>query len=135
MYNINNYAITSGRLVSDPMTFDNSDGSRKVKFTIAAPNNYKAADGTRGAQFVPVQAFLSKDFVAKNGNGVYDLIHKGDKVTVQSTIVNNRYTDKDGKEVYDLVFQIDNISLEEPKAVTQARAAGRAVEATEEAAK
>ena len=120
--NINNYGIVTGRL-SQPVTFfTNKDGSRKARFTVASTNAYKNADGTRGAQFVPLEAFIPSD----NKSSIYDLLDKGMLVSVQYTVMNNNYTDKDGVAHYDLVLQSETVRLQESRAATEARRSAHA---------
>lgn len=125
MFNIDNYGITSGRLVSDPQVYDNADGSKKIRITVAAANNYKNRDGSRTSQFLPLEDFIPARR-ARKGNGVYDLMHQGDKVTVQYTIRNNNYTRDNGEQVYNIVLHIDSVRLDETKAITEARQAAKA---------
>lgn len=128
MFNLDNYGVTTGRLTTDPQFYDNSDGSRKVRLTVAATNIYKDSDGNRSAQFLPLEAFLPKR-KAKNGNHVFDMMHQGDKVMIQYTVKNNNYEreNEDGSKemVYGLVLQIETVKLLETKATTAARLATR----------
>ena len=71
--NVNNFAVTRGRLASDPRFFENSDGSRTVRFTVMAPQNYTRRDGSRGSDVVSVERFIPAD----RDNGVFDMIHRG----------------------------------------------------------
>ena len=119
MMNINNYGIVTGRLSQDVTFFTNRDGSRKARFTVASTNAYKNADGTRSAQFVPLEAFIPAD----SKSSIYDLLAKGMLVSVQYTVLNNNYTDRDGTPHYDLVLQSETVRLQESKAVTDARRA------------
>lgn len=127
--NMNNFAVLRGRLTADPAVFANKDGSSKVKFTIAAENNYKNKDGKREAQMIPVEAF-TKDFA----KSPFASIHKGDKVSLECSLRNNNYTDKDGKQVYSTIVFVESIQFEESKSVTEARAAENAAKAAAEAA-
>ena len=127
--NVRNNFQVIGRLTADPTVFDNKDGSKKVRFTVAAKDNFADKSGERGSQFLPVEAFVSADSVAKSGIGVYGNMHKGDLVAVTGQIQNNNYTDKDGTQHYDLVLHIETRDLMEPKSVTDQRAIGRAVAA------
>lgn len=131
MFNIENHGIISGRLTAEPFIFDNSDGSRKIRINLASPNNYRNKDGSRGAQFIPLESFLPARR-ARKGNGVFDLMHIGDKITVSYTVKNNNYTDSaTGQPVYGLVLQIETVKLDESKATTAARQAARAAETAE----
>lgn len=120
--NTNNYVMNTGRLTDDIKIFDNADGSKKIRFTLAVTNNYKDKNGNRGSQFIPLEAFIGAD----KDLGVYSKMNKGDLVTVQSTIKNNNYTDKNGQNVYGIVLQVEQVTLLESKQITENRKAARA---------
>ena len=123
MLNLNNYGIVTGRLTTDPFIYQNNDGSRKIRITLAVSNNYKNPDGKRSTQFLPLEAFIPVD----RKLGVFDMIHAGDKISAAYTVKNNNYTDKNtNKMVYGLVLQIERISFEESKTTTTARQAAKA---------
>ncbi len=128
MMNMNNYGILKGRLVADPVVFGNTDGSSKVKFTLACEDNFKDKDGKRNAQMIPVEAYV-KDYQ----KSPYTRIGKGDKISVQVSLRTNNYTDKDGKAVYSTIVFIENLQFEESKAVTEARRAANAQTAAQAA--
>lgn len=129
--NSNNFGILRGRLVADVRVFPNKDGSSKVKFTIAAENDYKdKKTGKREAQMIPVEGFVSKAYA----DSPFAKIHKGDKVTLETTLKNNDYKDaKTNEMVYSTVIFINKVTFEESKSVTEARAAENAVKAAEAA--
>lgn len=123
MLNLNNYGIVTGRLTTDPFIYQNNDGSRKIRITLAVSDNYKNPDGKRSTQFLPLEAFIPVD----RKLGVFDMIHAGDKISAAYTVKNNNYTDKNtNKMVYGLVLQIERISFEESKTTTTARQAAKA---------
>lgn len=123
MLNLNNYGIVTGRLTTDPFIYQNSDGSRKIRITLAVSDNYKNTNGKRSTQFLPLEAFIPVD----RKLGVFDMIHAGDKISAAYTVKNNNYTDKNtNKMVYGLVLQIERISFEESKTTTTARQAAKA---------
>lgn len=125
MTNTHNFGICTGRLVRDPQVFNNSDGSQKVLMSIATQRNFRNAQGARDTDFIPVEGFIPAD-VVKSGKSVYNLVHKGDKVTVEYTIRSSVYTDKAGKTQFSTALSIQNVTLEESKAVTDKRMADRA---------
>ena len=115
MLNLNNYGIVTGRLTTDPFIYQNNDGSRKIRITLAVSNNYKNPDGKRSTQFLPLEAFIPVD----RKLGVFDMVHAGDKISAAYTVKNNNYTDKNtNKMIYGLVLQIERISFEESKTTT-----------------
>lgn len=122
--NMNNFSIVRGRLVADPAVFGNKDGSSKVKFSVAAENNFKSKDGKRDSQIIPVEAYV-KDYASSP----FSKIHKGDKVSCECSLRNNNYKDANGNMVYSLIVFVEGIQFEESKSVTEARAAARAAEA------
>lgn len=124
-----NNTVLTGRLVSDVKVFPNSDGSQKVRFTLAVKQNFKSGpDKKYGTSMIPVEAFLSKENVAVRGLGVYGNIHEGDLVTIGASIDSNNY-EKNGAMVYGLVVRIESIQMLEGKAVTQKRQAEKAAAA------
>ena len=123
MLNLNNYGIVTGRLTTDPFIYQNNDGSRKIRITLAVSNNYKNPDGKRSTQFLPLEAVIPVD----RKLGVFDMVHAGDKISAAYTVKNNNYTDKNtNKMIYGLVLQIERISFEESKTTTTARQAAKA---------
>lgn len=120
MTNLKNFGVLEGRLTKDIKVFENSDGSKKVMFTLAAQDNFKGKSGQKESQFIPLVGFISK---SQSSNGVYDYIHKGDSIAVRYELRNNNYTDKSGEKVYGIDVFIQEIELREGKAVTQARQA------------
>lgn len=111
MMNTSNFGILRGRMVEEPKLFTNKDNSRKVFIKIAAKDNFKGKNNEKGTQFITLEGLISKD---KNTNGVYDYLHKGDKLTVQYEIRNNNY-EKDGVMHYGISLFIKAITLEESK--------------------
>ena len=116
--NMHNYGIANGRLTRDPKVFKNSDGSRKVKVTLAVQDTY----GERKTQFINLDGFVRAE---KEGNGVYDSMHEGDLVTVQYSVRTNNY-EKNGESVFDQTLQIEAVQFGESKSVTEARMAKKA---------
>ena len=124
MLNLNNYGIVTGRLTTDPFIYQNSDGSRKIRITLAVSDNYKNTNGKRSTQFLPLEAFIPVD----RKLGVFDMVHAGDKISAAYTVKNNNYTDKNtNKMIYGLVLQIERLSFEESKTTTTARQAAKAI--------
>lgn len=123
--NMNNYGIAEGRLTRDPVILTNRDGSRKVKFTVAAQDNFKGSDGKHESQFINFDAFVRAD---KENNGVYDIMHKGDLVKVHYTVKTNNYKDKDGSNVFSQLLFAQEIQLCESKSVVGARRARNAAD-------
>ena len=111
--------MLTGRLAKDPLVFDNKDGSRKIKLTLAVQNNYRnSKTGEHEAQFIPVEAFIPAD---KQNLGAYDYMHKGDKITVQYVVKATRYTDVSSAEIYAVVLQIENVRLDETRTNTETK--------------
>lgn len=117
MTNVRNTGTVIGRLAKDPVVFTNSDGSKKVAFTLMVDHNYTDAQGNRGADAVPVEAFVR---ATTNGTGPFGSIHKGDLVGVNVRLRQDRYT-KNGVEIFELKAIVEDITFLEPRSVTQAR--------------
>jgi len=117
MSNPRNTGTVIGRLASDPQIFDNKDDSKKVRFTLMVDRNFTNAQNERQSDAIDVEAFVNK---AANGAGPYSNVHKGDLVSVQSTLRKDVY-EKNGATVYELKVVAEEITYLEPKSVTQAR--------------
>lgn len=127
MANINpdNFAIVKGRLASDPRFFPNKDGSRTVRFTILANQNFTKRNGERGADAVSLERFIPAD----RSNGVFDMIHQGDLVRIMHHPTTESYTDLNTGETHYIEKHIvDDVQMEESRKVTTARLAKRAAE-------
>lgn len=127
MANINpdNFAIVKGRLASDPRFFPNKDGSRTVRFTILANQNFTKRNGERGTDAVSLERFIPAD----RSNGVFDMIHQGDLVRIMHHPTTESYTDLNtGETHYIEKHIIDDVQMEESRKVTTARLAKRAAE-------
>ena len=125
--NIRNCFSIIGRLTKDPAVFDNSDGSKKVRFTLAAQDNFASGEDKQvGTQFLPVRAYIPKDNAASKGLGVYGIMHKGDLVGVSGQIKNNDFTDRSGVQHHELALYIEDVQIIEFKAVRDDRNASRA---------
>lgn len=133
MANIRNKFELIGRLTADPTVFDNTDGSKKVRMTLAVKDNFTGKSGEKGSQFLPCEGFISADAAAKNGIGLYANMHKGDLVAVSGQIQNNNWTGKDGTPHYELVLHVETREMLESKTVTDQRQISRAVAADEKA--
>lgn len=120
--NSRNFGTATGRLVKDPVTFTNGDGSKKIVVNLALRDNFKGKDGETGAQFVDFTAFVPKD--AKGD--VYSMMHEGDLVSITYELRNDNYVDKAGNQHFDVTLRITGVDLLEPKAVTEARVKARA---------
>ncbi|MET0887439.1 MAG: single-stranded DNA-binding protein [Mycetocola sp.] len=122
-----------GRVAQDIREFKNADGSKVLLVTIAVDNNFTSgADKTAKTQYIPARAFLPKSV---SGRGSWDRVHKGDQIAVQTRISCEPYT-KNGETVYpEPTIEIDGFpQFLESKAVTDARAARKAVAAEAPAA-
>ncbi len=122
MKNIRNYGIVTGRLTKDPAVYNNNDGSRKIRFTVAAQDHFTDGGGNRGSQFIPLEAFIP---AKQTGNGPYDYLDCGDLVSCSYTVQNNNYKDKGGEMVYGLVLLVDSIALLESRTSKEARLAAK----------
>lgn len=129
MSNPANNSNLIGRLAGDPKIFENTDGSKKVLFTLYADRNYLNSKGERDSDALPLEAFVPAKV---NGVGPYSNIHKGDLVAVGSTLRMDTYQDASGKTVYKLKVIAEDIRFLESRSVTSARLNGR-IEAAQNA--
>lgn len=111
-----------GRLVREPIIYNNRGGSRKILLTVAAQDSYTGKDGKRESQFVSLEAFVRGN---QRTNGVYDYINTGDLISCSYSVRNNTYTDKNGETVYGQVLLVDEVALLESKAAKEARLAAK----------
>lgn len=129
MANCRNMGTLTGRLVRDPVVFENRDGSHVVRATIAAQDNFysnKAANGGKGeieAQFIPVEQFFSN---RAKGLGAWPMTHKGDQIQVQYTLRNSNYVDDKGDTQYRIAVAVESLALLETKAASTAHQAASA---------
>lgn len=119
--NLSNYGITSGRLTRDPLIRQNRDGSTRVLFTIAAPDNFRSRDGSRGTQYIPVEAYVAHG----RPMGIYDCLHQGDAVTIAYSARTNNYTTAEGSRVYGVALRVESIQFAESRSAADARRANR----------
>ena len=99
MINMLNVGQVTGRLTRDPHIATNRDGSRRVFLTVAASDAYLSRDGKRGAQFVPLEAFIP----ANRGDGIYALLDAGSAISAAYSVRNNNYM-IDGKMQYKIIM-------------------------------
>lgn len=136
-FNIDNNVALTGRVMTKDLAkaiFKNSDGSRKMRFTLAVQDNFTRKNGETSSQSIPVEAFIPASAVkVENGvetYGIYSTLRTGDLVSVAAHLEDNNYTDKGGKPVYGgVIVRIDTIKHREPKSVSDARAAQKDVAA------
>lgn len=123
MTNPLNYGSLIGRLASDPKTFDNADGSKRLLATLAVDDNFKNRAGERQTQFIQVEAFLPAG--ATLG---WDRTGKGDLLAIQYRVDTRPFTDANGEVHYPVRLVVEGTpNYLEPKSVTDAR---RTAEAT-----
>ncbi|MFJ2662643.1 single-stranded DNA-binding protein [Arthrobacter koreensis] len=127
MSNVANTGTLIGRLAKDPKAFMNTDGSRKVLFTLFVDRAYKGADNKTISDAISLEAFVGNK---TQGLGPYELVHQGDLVAVNTHIEQMPYKAKDtGETVYPAPkIVIDEIKFLESRTVTQTRMARRTAE-------
>ena len=116
----NNFRLL-GRLVSDPVYFNNKNGSQTVKFTVAAQRTVKDANGAYGTDFIPVQGYIADPAQ----RGVYSYLSKGRQIIVEGHMSSFAIPSKTepGKTEYGVNHNIDGIQLVDSKTVAAARQA------------
>lgn len=115
--NANNFAKVSGRLTREPVFFDNANGSKSVKITLAYSEEF-VRNGKTEAQprYVELTGYVPEG----KGLGVYGFVVRGSKVSVFYEPFTNVFT-RGGKTVYEPTNEIKGVTLEETKAETDAR--------------
>jgi len=126
--NLRNFGYAEGRLTANPVRFQNSDGSVKVKLTLAINDNYRKADGTFGTQMINFEAFVPADTQTGICNlGPYALMETGDKIGLGFSLKTNNYTNANtGEAVYDQVLSINTVDFKETPNEKAARKARKA---------
>ena len=128
MFNNSSFNLV-GRLAAKPVIFDNSDGSRKVSFTVYVRRTQAGSQ----ADAIAVEAFLPAAQVkkslanGKDGNAIYSFIDAGDLVNINGHIQASSF-EKDGKTVYAQALCVDSINPLETKTVREQRAERHAAE-------
>lgn len=119
--NTRNHGTALGRLAADPRFFDNSDGSRTVRFTVLVDQDFTDRNGERGTDPVPVERFIPAD----RDNGVFDMIHKGDLVEVAYRVTTDSYMDRAGEQHFVTKLIVADVQMLESRKVTTERLAKR----------
>lgn len=115
--NANNFAKVTGRLTRDPAFFDNQDGSKTVKITLAYSEEFVRNGQTEAKpRYVDLTGFIPEG----KGEGVYSYVTRGSKVGIFYEPYTQSFT-RGGKPVYEATNEIKNVVLEESKAETAAR--------------
>lgn len=122
--NPKNFGVAIGRLASDPLFFNNRDGSRTVRFTVLVDQDFVNAGGERGTDAVSVERFIPND----RGNGVFDMIHQGDLVEVSYRVTTDSYVDRNGERRYVTKLIVSDVQMLESRKVTTERLAKRAAQ-------
>jgi single-strand DNA-binding protein len=127
MSNALNNGNLIGRLAADPRAFANTDGSKKVVFTVYADRAYRNSEGKTISDAISVEAFVNNKV---DGLGPFGHIHQGDLVALSTHIEQMPYTAKNGETVFPpSKIVVDNISFLESRGATNARLAKRVVAA------
>lgn len=109
MSNPANNGNAIGRLAADPVVFPNKDGSKTVKVTIYADNNYtNKSTGKVESEKISLEKYIPAGYSL----GAYEHMHSGDQVAFSYSLRNNEYTDSNGQRVYGgLIARIDSQKL------------------------
>lgn len=90
-----NKIIILGRLVKDPELRKTEDGERVfTRFTVAVEQNFKAIDGTRKADFIPVVIW------GKKAEIICKYLKKSDFISISGRLRACSYDDAEGKRKY-----------------------------------
>lgn len=127
MSNATNNGNLIGRLAADPRVFPNTDGSKKVMFTVYADRAYKNSEGKTISDQVAVEAFVNNKV---DGIGPFGFAHQGDLVGLNTHIEQLPYKAKSGETMYPAAkVVVDSITFLESRGATQTRLAKRTVAA------
>ena len=132
MSNAANNGNLIGRLAADPRVFNNTDGSKKVMFTVYADRNYRNNEGKTISDSISVEAFVNNKV---EGIGPFGYAHAGDMVALSTHIEQLPYKAANGETMYPSAkIVVDGIQFLESRGTTQARLAKRTVAADAPAA-
>ena len=121
-----NFGSVTGRLARDLAVFTNKDGSRSIRFTVMARQNWTKRDGTQGADAVSLETYIPAH---RQNNGIYDYAHKGDLVQVFYRPTTQSWVDAmTGETQYRTVLEVTDLQMLESKEITNARIQKRSAE-------
>lgn len=126
-----NKVILAGRVVKDPVIFDNADG-KTVAIRLAVRQNFiNRRTNQVESDFIDLKGFIGKD----KGLGIYAKIHGGDLLELEGSIRSGKFV-KEGKDVYtqDIVIVPGTISFLEGTTARSEREANKNAPAPEETA-
>lgn len=117
--NLSNYGIAQGR-VRNYMVFENTDGSKTVKFKVASPRNYKNKEGNIDRDFVEIETFIDSK---RAGNEKNPWLSLQDEmlISVQYEVKTDKYTNKNGDVVYPQIHEGKALQYLETKKAFEAR--------------
>ncbi len=104
-----------GRLTRDPSLKEHATGNKSTMFTVAVPREYKNADGTRPADFIPCVAWN------KLGEIISANFHKGDEILLIGRLQHRNYSDEAGNQklIYEvIVSEIDFVGNRKKEGTT-----------------
>lgn len=112
-----NHITLAGRLVADPELRRTQSGIAVASFNLAVDQDYKAQNGERGVDFIPIVAWRSTAEFAEK------YFEKGQMAIVSGRLSTRRYEDKNGNKrtAYEVVAS--NIYFAGSKAKTDTDAA------------
>lgn len=120
--NVNNFGIFIGRLVKDPIYYQNSDGSFSVIVDAACQQNFASGqDHTYQSDFIEFRGYVPKGV---KHHGVYSYLGTGDKVSLQYTM-RSGMTEKNGTKNYYQHLFIESVQILEGKTVREQRRAAK----------
>ena len=120
--NTQNTGIYVGRLVKDPVYFENRDGSYMVILNVACRRNYPTGkDKTYESDFIEFRGYIGKGIANK---GIFGYLSTGDKVGIQFSL-RSSISEKGKERVYHQSAFIESIDILEGKSVREQRRAAR----------
>lgn len=100
-----NQVILTGRLVKEPELHYSSEGIGVTSFHLAVKRNYKNAEGTYEADFVPCVSFR------KTAENIASYCDKGSLVAISGRLQTRSYENKDKIKMYTTEVIVDTIEF------------------------
>ena len=120
--NTQNNGIYVGRLVKDPIYFENRDGSFMVILNVACRRNFPTGKGRAyESDFIEFRGYIAKGIANK---GIYGYLNTGDKIGIQYSL-RSSVSEKGKERVYHQAAFIESVDILEGKSIREQRRAAR----------
>lgn len=120
--NSQNFGTFVGRLVKDPVYFENRDGSYMVVLNVACRRNFPTGkEKTYESDFIEFRGYIAKGIANK---GIYGYLSTGDKIGIQYAL-RSSVSEKGKERVYHQSAFIESIDILEGRTVREQRRASK----------